>query len=108
MGIAGIIAIGSTVLLVKEVWNRIFPTHFEYTGLTADEAFWLAIRDSEAPALFEEFLKKFPTSAHVKEAHTQIEQIKKKSKPEIQNPTLPTDVRAGPGNQHRTISGISA
>jgi uncharacterized caspase-like protein len=41
----------------------------------ADEIFWLAIRDSKVSALFEEFLRKFPSSQRVPEARAQLEAL---------------------------------
>jgi hypothetical protein len=45
------------------------------TTLKADEIFWLSIRDSTAPALFEEFLRKFPKSKYAPEASVRIQQL---------------------------------
>jgi hypothetical protein len=44
---------------------------------TADEIFWLTIKDSNVPALFDEFVKKFPSSAHAAEARARLEELKK-------------------------------
>jgi hypothetical protein len=44
--------------------------------LPADEVFWLSIKDSRAPALFGEFLKKFPDSPYAQEARARWEQLK--------------------------------
>jgi len=44
---------------------------------TADEIFWLTIKDSGVAALFEEFLKKYPGSVHVAEARARLEESKK-------------------------------
>lgn len=43
----------------------------------ADEIFWLAIRDSKVSALFEEFLRKFPSSQRGPEARAQLEALNK-------------------------------
>jgi hypothetical protein len=45
-------------------------------ALSADEIFWLTIKDSGAPALFEEFLRKFPASPHVKQAQSKLQELK--------------------------------
>ena len=45
-------------------------------ALPADEIFWLTIKDSSAPALYEEFLRKFPASGHVKEAQAKLQALK--------------------------------
>ena len=45
-------------------------------ALAADEIFWLTIKDSSAPALFEEFLTKFPASRHAKEAQVKLQELK--------------------------------
>jgi hypothetical protein len=42
---------------------------------SADEIFWLAIRDSKVAALFEEFLRKFPSSQRVSEARAQLDAL---------------------------------
>jgi hypothetical protein len=52
--------------------------------LTADEIFWLTIKDSAASGLFEEFLTKYPKSNHVAEARERIEGLRKRA------PTPPT------------------
>ena len=41
-----------------------------------DEFFWLAVRDSSVPALFDEFLKKFPASSHAADARKRLDEIK--------------------------------
>jgi hypothetical protein len=45
-------------------------------ALAADEIFWLTIKDSSAPALFEEFLRKFPASPHAKQAQAKLQELK--------------------------------
>jgi hypothetical protein len=45
-------------------------------ALAADEIFWLTIKDSSAPALFEEFLTKFPASRHTNEAQAKLQELK--------------------------------
>jgi hypothetical protein len=47
---------------------------------TADEIFWVIIKDSSAAALFDEFLNKFPASPHAAEARSRLEQLKKAEK----------------------------
>lgn len=44
---------------------------------SADEIFWLSIKDSSVPALFEEFLTKFPASPRVQEARAKLQDLKK-------------------------------
>jgi len=44
-------------------------------GLAPDQAFWLTIKDARAPGLFEEFLKKFPGSAHAPDARARLMQL---------------------------------
>ena len=43
----------------------------------ADEILWGAIKDSDVPAVFEEFLKKFPASMHAPEARGRADELKK-------------------------------
>jgi uncharacterized caspase-like protein len=43
----------------------------------ADEILWGAIKDSDVPAVFEEFLKKFPVSLHAREAQGRVDELKK-------------------------------
>jgi hypothetical protein len=45
--------------------------------LAADEIFWLSIRESSAPGLFEEFLRKFPNSSHAQEARAKLVELEK-------------------------------
>jgi hypothetical protein len=54
----------------------------------ADEIFWLTIKDSSAPALFEEFLTKFPASRHVNEAKAKLQELKVSAarRPPVQPP----------------------
>ena len=44
---------------------------------TADEIFWLVIKESNASVLFDEFLNKFPASPHATEARARLEELKK-------------------------------
>jgi hypothetical protein len=53
--------------------------------MTADEIFWLTIKDSRATGLFEEFLKDFPSSSHAAEASNRLQLLKNQQK------TMPTD-----------------
>lgn len=46
------------------------------TPVEADEIFWLTIRDSAAPGLFEEFIRRFPSSPHLGEARARLALIK--------------------------------
>jgi hypothetical protein len=43
--------------------------------LTTDQIVWNAIKDSAYPAVFEEFLKKYPTSPHLKEAKARRDEL---------------------------------
>jgi formylglycine-generating enzyme required for sulfatase activity len=47
--------------------------------LAADEVVWNAIKDAEYPAIFDEFAKKFPDSAHQKEARSRRDEFEKKT-----------------------------
>ncbi len=62
---------------------------------TADEIFWLTIKDSGVAALFEEFLKKYPASPHVEEARARLEELKKSQMAVVAPPTVPA-APAGP------------
>src|SRR6202171_5919190 len=42
-------------------------------ALAADEIFWLAIKDASLPALFDEFLKKFPASSRAADARARLD-----------------------------------
>src|SRR5262249_11603967 len=44
-------------------------------ALSADEVFWLTIKSSTAPALFEEFLKNFPASPRAAEARKRLDEV---------------------------------
>jgi uncharacterized protein len=43
---------------------------------SADETVWLAIRGSSDPSLFEEYLRRFPTSAHYLDARSAFDRLK--------------------------------
>jgi len=45
--------------------------------LAPDEVFWLSIKDSRAPGLFEEFLKKFPNSPRAPDARAKLQTLAK-------------------------------
>lgn len=74
--IACVLTIASTWFTVKELsktWQQ--PSETATTSnlpLSADEIFWLSIKDSAAPGLFEEFVKKFPMSPHAAEAQVRL------------------------------------
>ena len=55
-----------------------------------DEIFWLTIKDSKEPALFQEFLAKYPGSSHVAEAQEKLQQLKKIPS---QQPNMPMQAR---------------
>jgi hypothetical protein len=44
-------------------------------ALTPDEVFWLSIKDSRAPGLFEEFLKKYPDSPRAAAARVRLQAL---------------------------------
>src|SRR5262249_17160260 len=44
---------------------------------TADEILWEAIKSSTVAAVFDEFVKKFPTSPHASEARGRVDELKK-------------------------------
>ena len=46
-------------------------------AITADEVFWLAIKDSKLEALFDEFMSKFPGSPRAPEARARLAELKK-------------------------------
>jgi hypothetical protein len=57
---------------------------------SADELFWLAVKDSTVPALFEEFLRKFPRSSHAAEAQEKLDALKKAAQQnELKKPLPP-------------------
>jgi hypothetical protein len=56
--------------------------------LSADEIFWLSIKDSNVSALFEEFLAKFPASPRAQEARAKLQGLKKAA-PQHQTLELP-------------------
>ncbi len=53
-------------------------------ALTPDEAFWLSIKDSRAPGLYEEFLKKFPDSPRAPQARAKLAALEKPAPPAAQ------------------------
>jgi hypothetical protein len=64
--------------------------------LSADEIFWLTIKNSKVSELFEEFLAKYPTSPHVAEARAKLQQLKNVPAPQQpfeQQPTMPMQAR---------------
>jgi hypothetical protein len=58
--------------------------------LMADEVFWLTIKDSVVAGVFEEFLKKFPTSRYATEARQRLAQLKAAAKKEQLQTALAT------------------
>jgi hypothetical protein len=84
--LAGLVASVSFGFLAETIWQRFqAPTAVVATGSappvpqpSADELFWLAIKDSDVLAFFEEFLHKFPTSGYAGSAKKRIEEIKRK------------------------------
>jgi formylglycine-generating enzyme required for sulfatase activity len=66
------------------------------TTPSSDEVFWSTIRDSSAPALFEEFLRKFPQSARAGEARARLEEIKRSLTAAVAPPVRPASP-CGPG-----------
>ena len=62
---------------IEKVVDELFPDldQTKPQVVPADEIFWLTIRDSQAPALFEEFISKFPASKYVSYARARLAQI---------------------------------
>jgi hypothetical protein len=59
-------------------------------ALAPDEVFWLSIKDSRAPGLFEEFLKKFPNSPRAPDARTKLQALQTAPPPAAQQqPKMP-------------------
>jgi hypothetical protein len=98
VSIAGCIALTSFYFLAQTVLDKFGPVSSIQTkplgeapsslpsplpgpipapGPTADEIFWLTIKDTTVAALYEEFVRKFPTSAHAVEARKRLEDWKK-------------------------------
>ncbi len=80
--------------------------------LTADEMFWLTIRDSRAPALFEEFLAKFPSSRHVASAQARLSELKNMTVAALPRSLLPagryhSEANGYLGTWDVTVSGTS-
>jgi hypothetical protein len=80
VGLACVLAAGSAWFTIEEFAKRAVLKQIESSSnppaaavLTADEVFWLSIKDSKVVALFEEFVRKFPSSPHVREASTEID-----------------------------------
>ena len=42
-----------------------------------DETLWRAVKDSAAPALFEDFLRRFPSSSHANEARSRLDALRR-------------------------------
>src|SRR5262249_40812367 len=81
-------------------------------GPTPDEVFWSTIRDPSPPALFEEFLRKFPQSPRAAEARDRLEEIKRLQTASVVMPARPA-VPCGPGpavgvSHARTVKPLSA
>ena len=67
-------------------------------ALAPDDAFWLAIKDSRAPGLFEEFLKKFPESPHAQDARIKLQALQAAARSAGEQQAMPTPQRGrGPG-----------
>jgi hypothetical protein len=87
VALAGSVAAASSYFLVETVWQRLFappaivnnsPPTSVPAQPSADELFWLAIKDSDVLAFFEEFLRKFPTSPHAGSAQNRADELKRK------------------------------
>jgi hypothetical protein len=86
--LAGLVASVSFGFLVETIWQRFnapaavvsnnLPPGTAVSQPSADELFWLAIKDSDVLAFFEEFLRKFPTSPYAGGAQKRIEEIRRK------------------------------
>jgi hypothetical protein len=89
---AGVIALGSTISLFVTVndWVKDKPS-----TPAADEIFWLTVKDSAVLGLFEEFEKKYPTSPHLSEARSRIQQLKR-DQISISQPTNPPPIISTP------------
>ena len=78
-------------------------------GPTADEIFWLSIKDSSAPALFEEFLRRFPKSSHAEDARRRLDELQSATQqprtPVAPSPTADVPKPASPGVIDRLDSG---
>lgn len=82
--IVALLLFSSTFLTIREMtkfWYeftrpeaRIPPDKYPtpVPSYAADEVFWLSIKDSTAPGLFDEFIRKFPSSAHIAEARDRL------------------------------------
>jgi formylglycine-generating enzyme required for sulfatase activity len=57
----------------------------------ADEIVWTAIKDSNYPAIFEDFLNKFPTSPHLVDARLRRDDLKKQLAASQLPPPAPAD-----------------
>jgi formylglycine-generating enzyme required for sulfatase activity len=55
----------------------------------ADEVFWQTIKDEGSQVLFDEFLKKYPSSSRALDAHSRLEELKKKQVALVAPPALP-------------------
>ena len=58
---------------------------------TADEIVWSAIKDSNYPAIFEDFLSKFPASPHFSDAQLRRDELKKQLAAAQRAPAPPPD-----------------
>jgi formylglycine-generating enzyme required for sulfatase activity len=58
--------------------------------LSADEVFWQTIKDDNSPDLFDEFLKKYPSSSRALDAHVRLEALKKKQLAMVAPPIVPS------------------
>lgn len=64
-----------------------------------DEILWGAIKDSNASAVFEEFVRKFPDSSHAREARGRVDELKTKEEPKKELAMLPPGAGAQIGKQ---------
>lgn len=80
VAVAGLIAVASTVSLAMQVIDYVRAPGATTSVLipTADDIFWLSIKESSVIALFEEFLRKYPESNHAKAALVRLEQLRGK------------------------------
>ena len=67
---------GVTSRVIDDLIPSEKPNLTQPNPITADVIFWLTIKDSAAPGLFEEFIKKFPSSPHVAEARARITELR--------------------------------
>jgi hypothetical protein len=66
---------GVTSKVIDDLVPSEKPNLTQPNPIAADAIFWFTIKDSAVPGLFEEFIKKFPSSLHVAEARAKITEL---------------------------------